>query len=116
MTILRHNSASIINFNQNFKRPHPPSYTRSVTATPRTVKNQKKLRRNALASIKRTYQTVKNMTNEQFNKVINNLKIIKKYKNLGTISINNISYLIAAQNNALRRRQVWTNVKQRKNI
>jgi len=84
-----HNSATSINFKKRLSHPH--NSARSTSATPKTVKNQKRLRKNALASIIHAYQTIKNMSNEQFKKVVKNLK------NLGTITINNVPYLIAVK-------------------
>ena len=92
-TLGPHNSVTSLN-SLKLRLPHPPSSARSTSATPRTVRNQTKLREKTLASIKLAYQTIEKMTNEQFNKVVTNLKTFKKYSHLGKISINNIPYLI----------------------
>ena len=90
------------------KMPQAPINNRnSRSQGPRSIRFRQGIRQKALNSIKHAYNTIKNMTNEQYNKVFNNLKTFKKQKNYGLVSINNTPYLIAAHSNKLIRGQKW---------
>jgi hypothetical protein len=102
----RHNSVSSLTYGNNNKRkPRPPTQRRNGSATPRTVRNQIKVRKNALTQLKNMY--AKN--NKNINKLQNLLKTIRAHKKLNTVSAYNVLALIFAQNAVLRARQNWKN-------
>jgi hypothetical protein len=108
-----HNSVTSLNFNSPKKRrvAHPPSSARNRPQSARVHRNAKRFRQKALNVLKQSINKLSSMTNEQFNKKVrNHLRTFKQLKNYGKLSINNIPVLIAIQNSALIRRQVWRNV------